>query len=272
MGRCVDGGSIAPAAPESEYGWRPTCGWALGVMLAAFWPVWFWYAARFGDGSDEPLGCLALLAVFYFLPWKNITREMGAASLALCCLFLAVYISSFGFLPPLARAILALACISPVLFRMGAPWTIHALMLLSLPLIATMQFYLGFPARWATSVLAAESLSLMGWKVVAEGTLLVWAGERVAIDSPCSGVKMLWAGSFVTNVAMAYFGTSIREGWKVLMFGSACLFTANLLRCVLLFFKESGMVPAPEWAHGGVGMVCFVGAMLPVIVMIRRVS
>lgn len=38
-------------------------GWLIVAQLAAFWPVWCWYVSRMTDGSDEPLGILALITV-----------------------------------------------------------------------------------------------------------------------------------------------------------------------------------------------------------------
>ena len=64
---------VRPADPSGGGWWRrfavhPAA--AIIVLLAAFWPVWVWYARRIVDGSDEPLG-LGALAVAGWLVWTR---------------------------------------------------------------------------------------------------------------------------------------------------------------------------------------------------------
>ena len=39
------------------------------LLVLSLWPVWLWSARRFLDGSDDPLGVLALLALFFSV-WR----------------------------------------------------------------------------------------------------------------------------------------------------------------------------------------------------------
>ncbi|MFP5380347.1 MAG: archaeosortase/exosortase family protein, partial [Vicinamibacteria bacterium] len=175
------------------------------VLLLAFWPVWRWYAARMTDGSDEPLGIVALLTACAFLPRRGWRDAIPAPRLIGVLAALVVYLLGFAMLPALVRGALAIAAIACALPRDAArpPWPLGALLLLSLPVIATLQFYLGFPLRVATTWCAAHLLALGGYDVVAHGTILQWAGEEVLVDAPCSGIRMLWTASYLSATLAA---------------------------------------------------------------------
>ncbi|MFT4267587.1 MAG: MYXO-CTERM sorting domain-containing protein, partial [Xenophilus sp.] len=54
----------------------PPAAW-LAAQALALWPTWRWMAARLADGSDDPLGLLALAALAA-LAWQR-RRELRAA-------------------------------------------------------------------------------------------------------------------------------------------------------------------------------------------------
>src|SRR5687767_1456442 len=132
----------------------------IALLLTAFWPVWAWYARRIVDGSDEPLG-LGALAVAGVLVWHqgrvtewvrpDATRRWMALALV------AIYAAVFPFAPALVRALLAMSALALVLPPIRGAAGVGGLLLLSLPLVATMQFYLGYPLR----VIAAEATRLI---------------------------------------------------------------------------------------------------------------
>ena len=131
------------------------------------------------------------------------------------------------------------------------------LLLLSLPLIASLQFFAGFPLRFVTTKLTAHILSTVGIPVGSEGTLLMWRGELVSIDAPCSGVKMLWSGLFLHFTLSGFRSlnnTATAVGYSLSM---AAICFGNLTRSVMLFFTESGMIAAPAWVHPAIGLICF---------------
>ncbi len=43
-----------------------------------------------------------------------------------------------------------------------------------------------------------------------------------------------------------------------------------MLRNALLFFPEAGLVPAPAWLHGAIGLAAFALALLPILGFTRR--
>src|SRR5690606_31711754 len=125
----------------------------------------------------------------------------AGAGLLLVLGLVAAYAAGYHFLPPLVRAGLAALALGLALSRWRFGVWLHpgvtGLLLLSLPVVPTLQFYLGYPMRWLVAALASAMLRLAGYAVRPEGACLDWAGKLVALDAPCSGVRMLWAGLFL---------------------------------------------------------------------------
>src|SRR5262249_56884850 len=115
----------------------------------------------------------------------------------------------FHFLAPLPRAAIAATAIAATVSSMRFGRRLHlgvwGLLLLALPVVASLQFYLGFPMRAVVAKLAAPMLQINGFAVVAEGASLNWNGDPILIDAPCSGVKMLWTGFYLTCALASYY-------------------------------------------------------------------
>ena len=227
---------------------------ALGL---AFWPVARWYVARIGDGSDEPWGLAALAAAVLFAPRTGWAELLKRNSLFLICGLIATYAATYAFLPPLVHALLAVTTIGIAVGRRGFPLAWWALLVLSLPLVATLQFYLGFPLRLATTALCVPLLRLGGLHVVAESTALHRAGETVIVDAPCSGIHMLWTGLFLAASLACWQRLDAHDSFRLLRRASLAVFVANVLRATALFCIESKLWPSPSWAHEGVGLALF---------------
>jgi exosortase len=236
----------------------------LAAHVSCFWPVWRWYFARMTDGSDEPWGIAALVAAL-LLTWpkrhawalRTDDRLLWAAALLTFA-----YAAVVPFAPPLVRAALAMAALACSWVSIAglrsklAP--VLALFALSLPVIASLQFFLGYPLRAITTAGSALTLKLVGFDVERTGTALLWQGHTVLVDAPCSGVRMLWTGAALACV-VALYRDSI--GWRSLMTllllsGAAALF-ANVLRAAALFVLETRDAPVPELLHTGVGAATF---------------
>jgi len=233
-------------------------------MGAAFWPVWRWYLLRITDGSDEPWGILALLSLLV-IRWRDRIREgaLQERHFATAAAVLAIYLIAFDALVPLGRAILAAVAFASVLLRGRGMAGLWGLLGLSLPILATLQFYLGFPLRMLAAQASELTLRAGGYEVIREGTVLRWAGESILVDAPCSGVHMLWTGAFLAMLLAARHRLDLG---RTVLLGSASMvivIAANVLRATALFFKEANLVPAPEWTHAGTGVLLFVtGAWL----------
>ncbi len=241
------------------------------VWAAAGWPVWAWYGRRMVDGSDEPWGLAALLVALGFVPWRRLREPLPAlaAGGALACMSAAV--AGAGVLPALVRGGLWMVAFGVLLGGAG-PWAARGgLLLLSLPVVATAQFYLGYPLRVLTAACSVPLLHVLGYAVEREGTALRWAGERVLVDAPCSGIQMLWTGLFAACLLAALRGFGLRPTWRLGRAAAAIVALANVLRCVALFVGEVRGHRLAGWLHEGIGLVLFAGALVAIVGLARRI-
>ena len=233
--------------------------WARVMLVSlalAVWPVWRWYALRTIDGSDEPCGLLALgtLAVVWWRDRKMHRLEpkhfIGPAIL------LAIYGLTFHQLTPLPRAMIAAAAFGTLYH--GRSGVAHcSLLALSLPVIATVQFYLGYPLRLVAAEGSALMLRALDFGVTREGSSLHWRGETIMVDAPCSGVRMLWLGLYLAAVLACWSRLNNVRSAVVLTAAFVLVVGANVIRATALFFKESGIVALPAWTHGAIGLGIF---------------
>lgn len=249
---------------------------ALIMQIAAFWPVWRWYAERVMDASDEPWGVLALATAVFFIALRGKGGKPGPAGLALSCAALVLYIVLYPKLPPLARGVLAMVSIAGVVSPAALGRSMHigvlGLLLLSLPVIASLQFYLGYPVRALTSMIASQLISAFGYPTEAYGTMLKWAGEYIAVDAPCSGIKMLWTGLYLNFTLACFTGLSQTRTWLSYAGSGLVIFTGNMLRVTALFFLEAGIVRGPTWAHESLGLFFFGIVALSIIALNRKLA
>lgn len=246
---------------------------ALPLMLLALWPVWQWYAQRMVDGSDEPWGVAALatgLSYVVLTPKSESPRPLPISAL----LVLTIYVLLFPVLPALLKATLAIVCLTLAISALRFGKFFHlglaALLFLSLPIIASLQFYLGYPLRVLTGEIVAWLLWCCGEIVVAKGTSLWWRGDLLSIDAPCSGIKMLWGGLYVCFSLACFLELSNRGTLRVYTLSALSIFCANVLRTFILFFSETRILVMPEWFHSLVGILCFSLAILSIVFIIRQ--
>lgn len=219
------------------------------ILLATFWPVWIWYGQRVGDQSDEPLGIVALITLIYLLARQHAKKaDQVPTSLTALTAMVALYGTSLLMAPKLISAALALIAIGIGLHRLlnyrlnNGHWS---LLLLSLPLVASLNFYLGYPLRLVVAQCAVSLLSINGFPVSAEGTSLLWHNQLVEIDAPCSGIKMLWAALYLAAVQLSLRKSSLIQALLYLTFAATAAVLANVLRVTSLFYLEAGIITAP---------------------------
>lgn len=233
----------------------------IGLQIIAFWPVWFWYGLRMLDRSDEPWGILALATVLFIVTRRGAGHVISQRTVMIATVLTLVYAITFALLPPLLRAVIAVLSISVTLSAIGFGRPFQAgvagLLLLSLPLIASLQFYGGFPIRTITAFCSSELLQSIGFDAQPQGTLLYWQGEVIAVDAPCAGIKMLWTALYLNFTLAAWRNLGLLSTWLSTSVTMLCVFIGNVLRSTLLFFTESGIVDAPDIAHSFIGMVVF---------------
>jgi exosortase/archaeosortase family protein len=143
---------------------------------------------------------------------------------------------------------------------------------LALPIVASAQFYLGYPLRTMTAECSASMLRFSGFMVVRKGTALDWGGTLVLVDAPCSGVRMLWMGLYLALTLSCAFGLSARKTLVAAGCATVAVLAGNVLRASALFFTETGVVDAPAWMHDGAGVVAFAAVACVIVAMVRAIE
>ncbi|MEP9319395.1 exosortase Q [Pseudomonas sp. LABIM340] len=242
----------------------PGWSWLLVATLAA-WPSWLWAARRLSDGSDDPLGIIALAALGVLL-WRDRhslraqprSRWLGAAAL-----LLVVGALSQSILPPLLRGLVSVLALLLVILSLrapGQPWLAGlGLGVLSLPLLSSLQFFVGYPLRVVTAEVSAWLLRLGSWTVERQGSALLVDGQWVMVDAPCSGIQMAWVGYFTACALAAWLRLPDGLLLRRLPLVGLLVLGGNILRNTLLVWGESGASGFPGWAHEAVGLLVFVG-------------
>lgn len=187
--------------------------------------------------------------------------DQFTSGLCLPAVLTLLYATSYPFLPPLLNAALALTALNATLsaFCLGTRFHLGlwGLMLMSLQILNGLQFYLGFPLRVFVAALVAPLLNISGFPVIREGTCLNWAGEMVLIDAPCSGIKMLWTGLFLSFALACFYNLNWRRTILIALCAMVVVILGNVLRAAALFYVEAKILDMPAWSHTGIGVMVF---------------
>lgn len=244
--------------------------------LLALWPVFHWYALRMFDGSDESFGLLALITALGFVLTSRRADEGETIPLKSITILLGVYILGYFFLPPILRAAIAVTLLGLLLSQRYLGSRLHTglwgLLLLSLPVVASMQFYLGYPLRWLVGQLAGRLLQLNGLAVTHAGAVLNWPGGTVSIDAPCSGIKMLWFGLYLSVTLACVYRLDTVKLIGLSALTVLVIIAANTLRATTLFYIESGFIATPAWTHDGAGVLMFLLAAAAIVWLAGRLK
>ena len=111
--------------------------------------------------------------------------------------------------------------------------------------------------RVVVGQIAAPVLRMGGFAVTAQGTCLNWAGKLISIDAPCSGIKMLWVGMFLTFVLLCIYELPLVRTLLLLPLALIVILAGNVFRAVALFYLEAGVLNLPAWGHEYAGLVSF---------------
>lgn len=240
----------------------PGWSWLLLAALAA-WPSWLWAARRLGDGSDDPLGIIALTALALLL-WRDrasLRAQPRVHWLILATCLLLVSTLAHPWLPPLLRGLIAVLAILLLILSLrapGQPWLAWlGLGVLSLPLLSSLQFFVGYPLRVVTAEVSAWLLRLASYAVERQGSALLVEGRWVMVDAPCSGVQMAWVGYFTALALAAWLRLPDRQLLQRLPLVGLLVLGGNILRNTALVWGEGASTAFPGWAHEGIGLLIF---------------
>jgi exosortase/archaeosortase family protein len=257
--------------------------WLLPVLVAgATWSGWRWYIERISTAPDE---AIALLLAMVFLAAAGVASRRDKASgvapdampAIILAIVLALYAVGYDVLPGIARAALAVAAtlhaIHWAALRTRPPVAFWGLVALALPVLPSLQFTFGYPLRAGSAEATAGLLRAQGLAVERQGTFLLWQGQTLQFDAPCSGLNMLWAGLLVACMACVWLRLNVVRTAAALAVAVAAVLAANVLRATSLFYVEAGLIPgAPAWWHEGIGIVAFAAASAATLAAISQLA
>lgn len=235
----------------------------LCLPVLALWPLWLWSARRLSDGLDDPYGVFALATLLLVLwrdrggfcstprgGWLSLSVGLAGVATLLWGRWPALLCATLGVLAVLTAALALRHHAQPRLAWFG-------LGLLALPLLSSLQFYLGYPLRLLTAEASAWLLGGAGLAVSREGSALQVEGQLVMVDAPCSCIQMAWAAYFTAFAAAAWLRLPDRLLLRRIPLLGALVLVANILRNSLLVLQETGRLGGPGWLHEGIGLAVF---------------
>ena len=244
------------------------------LQIVAFWSVWRWYFLRLSTSNDETYGILAIVAIIA-LCFKKRAETSAVSNVNFIIVTTLIYAVSFPFLPPLLRTVVAVTsltfAISGWFFGKKFHFGIWSLFLLSLPIVASLQFYLGFPMRILIGEATAILLKLNGLVVFREGVCLHFGEQSVWIDAPCSGVKMLWTGMFLASILVTIYNFSLRKIILSFVCAFGIILTGNIFRATGLFYLEAELIKMPSFGHEAIGVSAFILTCVGIVAVILKI-
>jgi exosortase/archaeosortase family protein len=233
----------------------------LALHALVLWPHGVYLVQRALDGSDDPLGLIALLAAAALVASQRqrlrLTPDLPWLATALGLALIANGAWWAG-APSLVSALLAALSLAGALMawwpRGRAKAPLLGLVVLALPWLATLQFYLGWPLRVLTAQLSAWALQLAGFAAERSGASMVVNGQLVIVDAPCSGVQMAWFAYFTACVCAAAVAAADRAFVRRVPLVGAAVLLGNVLRnSVLVAFESRPQGLAAAW-HETIGL------------------
>lgn len=238
-------------------------------LLMALSPVIVWFVKRLDDGSDEPLGLLTL-ALVLMLAWRD-RESLSASARARACGAGMVLASAMLiiWLPPMLRA--GLAVTGVVVFSgMHRRAGLMGLLVLSLPVVASLQFFAGYPLRVAAAEGAVRMLEMGSVVAGRTGAQIEIGGRVIGVDPACSGVRMLWHALVAAMGLAAFHRLSWRATLAIGLLAVVLVVPANILRAFLLVFEETGYWVKSDVLHGGIGLASFALILVPLWIVASK--
>jgi exosortase/archaeosortase family protein len=249
----------------------------LTLHTLALWPHGVYLVQRALDGSDDPLGLIALLAAAGLVASQRqrlrLTPHLGwlVAAIGLALIANGAW---WAGAPSLLTALLAALSLAGALMawwpRERARAPLLGLVVLALPWLATLQFYLGWPLRVLTAQLSAWGLQLAGFAAERSGASMLVNGQLVIVDAPCSGVQMAWFAYFTACICGAAVAADDRAFVRRVPLIGVIVLLGNVVRNSVLVALESrplGLLPV--W-HETIGLAALAAVCMAVWALVQR--
>jgi exosortase/archaeosortase family protein len=227
------------------------------------WDAWRLLAGRFGDASSAvPLALVALAAGVPALRAVAAGRASAVPLVPASAALLGYAAASLAAPPLIASAGAAVAAAVLLRFIAGnrLPWAPQAgLVLLALPVLPSLDFYLAYPMRLIGAALAACLLRLNGMAVSVEGVALRWGETLLLFDAACSGIRMLWVSLFLVSALALAGGFGFARYATSLAVAVVLAVAGNAVRAASLFYLENGFTGPLRGplAHEAIGLAAF---------------
>lgn len=253
----------------------------LALQALALWPHGAYLVERALDGSDDPLGLLALATAAGVVAWRSealrLVPRLRWLALAIG-LTIAANLAWVLALPALAAGVLAMLALGASLAAWWPAAAVSArplapvvgLLLLALPLVASLQFYVGYPLRVVTAEASSWALQSVGIDALRSGASMQVDGRLVIVDAPCSGVQMAWWGYFTACAIAAMSRLGNTDFLRRLPLVGVLVLLANVARNSVLVALESQSDAPSALTHPAIGLVALALVCLGVGALMAR--
>ncbi len=247
----------------------------LGAQTLALWPHAHWAWQRVTDGSDDPLGVVAAaFIVATVVHQRHALRQTPQVAWLVGAVVLTLLATAAHLAwPPLPAAMLAalgLACGLAAWLPTSVPRAPMAgLALLALPLISSLQYYVGYPLRLLTAQLSAWGLQVMGVDATRQGASMMVNGQWVVVDAPCSGVQMVWMAYFAACAAATLGGLRDATFLRRLPMVGALVLLGNAVRNTVLVALEARPQGLTSTTHEAIGLGVLAAVIVAVLLCMK---
>jgi exosortase len=247
------------------------------VTAAATWHSGAWIVHRLYASPEEGLSLLCTVALLSGLTLPRLRGGGGVPAVPVT--FVAVLLAAHAALtvadaPLIFRACMAVTALLFIAYRAAfetrPPLAFWVLVALSMPVLPSLQFVLGYPMRLVSAGLTVGLLNLQGVPAGRDGTYVTIGGETVQFDAPCSGVAMLWTLTLVTLMVALVDRFSPLQLCVALAMTAAIAVVCNVLRVSSLLFADATLAgDSLSWVHEAIGLTAFAISAGGLVLLLR---
>jgi exosortase/archaeosortase family protein len=249
----------------------------LALQALSLWPHGAYLIERALDGSDDPLGLVALATAAGLVAWRADALRMSPQPGWLLAAIGGTVAANTAWvlgLPALVAGVIAALALGASIVAWWpdarARLPLAGLLLLALPLVATLQFYVGYPLRLITAEASAWVLQALGIEASRSGASMLVDGRLVIVDAPCSGVQMAWWGYFSACAMAAATRLGDAATLRRLPWVGLLVLLANVLRNSVLVALEARPEGLAGASHAAIGLAVLALVMLGAAGLMQR--